>query len=231
MKSKFYTVFIASDKDEYGKSFRLPSVFFKALAFFGIVIIGLSAVGIMRIIGKDELTKELGELRTFKVQAKQIIEDVHSISDSTGKYEEFLSTMFAKQDSSLPSSPPVDGYVTQGLHVRNDGSSHDGIDVAAPYGAEIKSPAAGMVIFSGKSHDTGNTIIISHDFGFYTLYGHNDTNLVSERDIVRKGQVIGKVGDTGNSEGPHLHFEIWKNNRVLDPRDLIKEYKKKDVSV
>ena len=231
MKSKFYTVFIASDKDEYGKSFRLSSVFFKALAFFGVVVIGFSIIGIIRIIGEDELTRELSELRDFRIQAKQIIEDMHVISDSTGKYEEFLSIMFAKQDSLLPSTPPVDGYVTQGLHVGSDGNSHHGIDVAAPYGAEIKSPAAGMVIFSGKSYDTGNTIIISHNFGFYTLYGHNDTNLVSERDIVREGQVIGKVGDTGNSQGPHLHFEIWKNSRVLDPRDLIKEYKKKDVSI
>ena len=88
-----------------------------------------------------------------------------------------------------------------------------------------------MVVFSGIEPETGNTIIINHDFGFYTVYGHNDTNLVSERELVKSGQIIAKVGDTGKSDGPQLHFEIWKNNKILDPRDLIKEYKKKDVSI
>ena len=231
MKSKFYTIFIASDKDDYGKSFRVSSVYFKALTLFVIAIIILSAIGFFRLIGQDELTYELSELRSFKLQAEQLIKDVYSISDSSGQYENMLSTLFASQGSSLPSLPPVDGYVTQGLNFSDDSENHYGIDVAAAFGADIKSPANGMVVFSGSSIETGNTIIISHDFGFFTVYGHNDTNLVRERDIVVIGQVIGKVGDTGKSEGPHLHFEIWKNNRVLDPRDLIEEYKKKDVSI
>jgi murein DD-endopeptidase MepM/ murein hydrolase activator NlpD len=231
MKSKFYTIFIASDKDDYGKSFRVSSVYFKALTLFVIAIIILSAIGFFRLIGQDELTYELSELRSFKLQAEQLIKDVYSISDSSGQYENMLSTLFESQGSSLPSFPPVDGYVTQGLNFSDDSENHYGIDVAAAFGADIKSPANGMVVFSGSSIETGNTIIISHDFGFFTVYGHNDTNLVRERDIVVIGQVIGKVGDTGKSEGPHLHFEIWKNNRVLDPRDLIEEYKKKDVSI
>ena len=231
MKSKFYTVFIASEKDDYGKSFRVSSGFFKALAFFGIVIIILSVIGLLRLTRNDELTRELNELRSFKYQAKQLIKDVYLISDSTGQYEEMLSILFAKQDSTLPTSPPVDGYVTQGVSFNSKSESHNGIDVAAAFGADIKSPANGMVVFSGNRTDTGNTIIISHDFGFYTVYGHNDTNFVRERDMVVIGQVIAKVGDTGKSDGPHLHFEIWKNSRVLDPRNLIEEYKKKDVSI
>jgi hypothetical protein len=87
MKSKFYTIFIASEKDEYGKSFRVSSVYFKALAFFGIVIIILSTIGFLRLIGEDELTHELSKLKSFKFQAEGLIKDVHSISDSTGKYE------------------------------------------------------------------------------------------------------------------------------------------------
>ena len=231
MKSKFYTIFIASDKDEYGKSIRVSSVFLKALVFFGIVIAILSSIGFLRLVGKDKLTYELSELRSFKHQAEQLVKNIYSISDSTGEYEKMLSTLFAKQDSTLPAFPPVDGYVTQGLSLSENSESHNGIDVAAAFGADIKSPANGMVVFSGKGIETGNTIIISHDFGFYTVYGHNDTNLVGARDVVSAGQVIAKVGDTGESDGPHLHFEIWKNNRVLDPRDLIKEYKKKDVSI
>ena len=100
MKSKFYTIFIASDKDEYGKSFRVSSVFFKALALFGIAIIILSTIGFLRLIGNDKLTDELSELRSFKHQAEQLIKDVYSISDSTGQYEEMLYTLFSYLKSS-----------------------------------------------------------------------------------------------------------------------------------
>ena len=231
MKSKFYTILIASDKDDYGKSFRVSSFFLKLLSFFGIIIIFLAVIGFLRFIGKDKLIYELKELRSFKHQAGQLIKDVHAITDSTGKYELMLSEFFAKQDSVLPIVPPIDGYVTQGLKLSEDSETHNGIDIAAAYGAKIKSPANGMVVFAGKKVETGNTIILAHDFGFYTIYGHNDSNWVDERDIVTIGQTIGTVGDTGESDGPHLHFEIWKNNRILDPRDLIKEYKKKDVSI
>ena len=179
MKSKFYTIFIASDKDEYGKSFRVSSVFLKALSFFGIVIIILSTIGFLRLIGKDELTHELSELRSFKLQAEQLIKDVYSISDSTGQYEKMLSTLFVKQDSTLPAFPPVDGYVTQGLSLSADSENHNGIDVAAAFGAKIKSPANGMVVFSGKGVETGNTIIISHDFGFYTDCGYRASDCKS----------------------------------------------------
>ena len=63
------------------------------------------------------------------------------------------------------------------------------------------------------------------------LYAHNDSNLVLSGTVIEKGQIIARVGETGNSQGPHLHFEIWKNNQILDPREIIREYKKKDVSI
>ena len=78
--------------------------------------------------------------------------------------------------------------------------------------------------------DLGNTIILSHPNNVFTLYGHNDKNLVEPRQIVNKGDVIGYIGESGISDGPHLHFEMWKNTEVLDPRDFIEIYNKKDIS-
>ena len=73
--------------------------------------------------------------------------------------------------------------------------------------------------------------IMNHPGGFITVYAHNDSNLVIPGMAIEKGQIIARVGETGNSQGPHLHFEIWKNNQVLDARAIISEYMKKDVSI
>ena len=86
------------------------------------------------------------------------------------------------------------------------------------------------MVVSDLLNDYGNTIIISHPNGYYTVYSLGKS-IVSQRDYLSANQTIGYVGQTGNSNGPHLHFEIWKNNHILDPRDFIEEYKLKDVSV
>ena len=127
-----------------------------------------------------------------------------------------------------PDLAPVDGYVTRGLHLEN---KHMGIDIAAKNHDVVRAPADGKVLFSGNSEDLGNTIIINHPGGFITLFGHNDSVFVKSGDDVKKEQVISLVGETGKSQGPHLHFEIWKNNQVLDPREMIPKYKEKDVSI
>ena len=87
------------------------------------------------------------------------------------------------------------------------------------------------MVFVGESDILGKTIIVNHPGGFITVYGHNDTLLVQPGEEILKNQVISHVGETGKSQGPHLHFEIWKNNQVLDPREIVPEYKKKDVSI
>ena len=87
-----------------------------------------------------------------------------------------------------------------------------GIDIAAKKHDEVRAPADGKVVFCGKSEDLGNTIIVNHPGGFVTLYGHNDTIIVQSGDDVIKNQILSRVGETGKSQGPHLHFEIWKSN-------------------
>ena len=73
-------------------------------------------------------------------------------------------------------------------------------------------------------------IILHHQNNFFTIYGFLDTILVKSRDLINKGQIIGKVGNDDDS-GPNLYFEIWKDNQVIDPRNLINNYKEKDVSI
>ena len=150
------------------------------------------------------------------------------VLDSSNSYENFVSRFYSSHNMEYPKHPPVGGYVTRGLQLENN---HLGIDIATKNKSEVHVPEDGRVIYTGKSNDLGKTIIVSHPAGFITIYGHNDTIMVNSGDTLKKNQVISKVGETGKSQGPHLHFEIWKNNKVLDPRELIPEYKEKDVSI
>ena len=95
----------------------------------------------------------------------------------------------------------------------------------------IRPTLDGIVVFSGYDTIMGITIIISHSDNIFSLYAHNDTNLVDIREFVDSNTSIAKIGDSGVSRGPHLHFEIWQGNKILDPRDLINNYKVNDVSI
>jgi len=98
---------------------------------------------------------------------------------------------------------------------------HTGMDIGAPMGAKIVAADSGTVIYSGWMDAYGQTIIIDHGKGLSTLYGHQSSLLVSNGQSVKKGQTIGKVGSTGWSTGPHLHFEVRINGQHTDPRKYV----------
>ena len=94
---------------------------------------------------------------------------------------------------------------------------HSGIDIGAVYGANIVAAAEGQVVNAGWNGSYGKYIVIDHGSGYKTLYAHCSTLLVSAGSIVTSGQSIGRVGSTGNSTGPHLHFEILVNGTQVNP--------------
>ncbi len=116
---------------------------------------------------------------------------------------------------------PVKGKVTQEFGIRGT-VKHAGIDISARMGTPIRASNSGKVLYSGNEIEGfGNIIIIKHNQGFITVYAHNETNYVAEGERVGKGQIIGRVGNTGRTSGPRLHFEIRKNNRPVNPRLLL----------
>jgi murein DD-endopeptidase MepM/ murein hydrolase activator NlpD len=100
-------------------------------------------------------------------------------------------------------------------------SQHTGIDIAAPTGTPNKAADGGIVIFAGWSGNNGKLVIIDHENGFTTYYAHNNTIKVKKGQRVAKGDVIGTVGSTGRTTGPHLHFEVRKNGVPVDPLKYI----------
>ena len=94
---------------------------------------------------------------------------------------------------------------------------HRGIDLPRTYNSKIRPALSGTVIFSGQKNGYGNLIVVNHNNGYTTFYGHNSVNLVKKGDYVDQSAVIGLVGDTGLTTGPHLHFELRKNDVPLNP--------------
>jgi murein DD-endopeptidase MepM/ murein hydrolase activator NlpD len=117
---------------------------------------------------------------------------------------------------------PVEGQHTSGFGMRLHPMDraerlHAGMDIGAPTGTPIQAAAAGQVVFSGTQAGYGNVVVIQHTEGYATLYAHNTANLVSVGTTVSQGQPIATVGSTGRSTGPHLHFEVRKDGKQLDP--------------
>jgi murein DD-endopeptidase MepM/ murein hydrolase activator NlpD len=118
-------------------------------------------------------------------------------------------------------SLPVKGKITS-LFGPRWGRKHEGIDIAAPTGTDVFASMDGKVSFSGWEGGYGNLVIIDHGNGLQSYYGHNSKLLVKEGQTVSKGTHIADVGSTGNSTGPHSHFEIRKNGTAVNPYTYVK---------
>jgi murein DD-endopeptidase MepM/ murein hydrolase activator NlpD len=111
---------------------------------------------------------------------------------------------------------PISGPVNSGFGPRGS-SFHDGIDIAAPEGTPIRAIESGEVIYSDRLRGYGNMVIVQHADGFVSVYAHNQRNLVHQGGQVSRGEIIARVGSTGRVTGPHLHFEIRRQNKAEDP--------------
>ena len=125
-----------------------------------------------------------------------------------------------------PSVAPTHGMLTSGFGQREDPftgehTMHSGLDIASREGAEVLAPASGNVIWASERAGYGNTIAIDHGRDIITLYGHLQSILVKVGDRVTRGQHIGKVGNTGRSTGPHLHYEVRINGVPVNPRRFV----------
>lgn len=158
-------------------------------------------------------------------KAQNDLKDAKKIEDTL----KFVDNVIAKQKVRLASTPsiwPTNGYLSNSFGPRihpftGKRSFHYGQDIATQSGNRIVAPANGVVLVAERRNFYGNMIIIDHNFGYTTRYGHLSAFNVKEGDRVTRGQVIGFVGSTGRSTGPHLHYEVRFMGKALNPMNFI----------
>jgi len=137
--------------------------------------------------------------------------------------KETISLPQPNSDLDYPLAWPLLGVITQGYFPDRAKNPHYAIDIGAPYGSEVYAADAGTVIHAEWARTGyGFTIIIDHGNGMKTLYAHLKGTFVSQGNVVERGQLIGAVGSTGNSTGPHVHFEVRENNTRMNPLNYLK---------
>ncbi|MGH7775136.1 MAG: peptidoglycan DD-metalloendopeptidase family protein [Candidatus Binatia bacterium] len=112
---------------------------------------------------------------------------------------------------------PLRGRITTGFGTRGKRSHHEGIDIDGEGGDEVRAAAAGTVIQAGTRGDYGRTVVIDHGDGLATLYAHASKLLVRVGDRIEQGDPVAMVGRSGNASGTHLHFEVHRNGKPVDP--------------
>ncbi|HEX2944738.1 MAG TPA: peptidoglycan DD-metalloendopeptidase family protein [Clostridia bacterium] len=156
---------------------------------------------------------------------KDTLDSLSSVYSRTGLPVADLSAAEAKISSFMETVPtlwPAFGHITDEFGYRKDPFTrrtkyHEGIDIGSDYGNSIKAAAGGTVTFAQYTRGTGRTVIINHGRGISTVYGHASKILVKEGQKVSKGDVIARVGSSGRSTGPHLHFQVMLYGTPVNP--------------
>ena len=167
-------------------------------------------------------------------QPPEFIDAIGDLSDQIEDRQMQLSTLESLlarrqlQDEQFIAGRPISrGWMSSRYGYRTDPFSgrrswHKGVDFAGKKGSDVVSVAAGVVTWAEDRYGYGQLVEINHGNGYATRYGHNSELKVKLGDIVKKGQVIALMGSSGRSTGPHVHFEVYKNNRPVDPATYIR---------
>jgi murein DD-endopeptidase MepM/ murein hydrolase activator NlpD len=166
-----------------------------------------------------------GPLDRLSAAPETLVRRQEQLDQQLGKVERKLSDE-ALMLAHTPVVAPVVGVITDGFGPRLDPVTgkpafHEGLDISVAIGTVVTAPADGVVVFANRDSGYGRLIKINHGYGYTTLYGHLEKFLVKEGAKVTRGQPIGKVGMSGRTTGPHLHYEVWKDGEKQNPLHYI----------
>lgn len=166
------------------------------------------------------------EYPDFIENINQLLERVDNRAQQLEILQSLLANQKIQDDIFLAGRPIAKGWMSSSFGHRADPftgrvAMHEGVDFAGKEGSPVVSVAAGVVTWSDKRSGYGQLVEINHGSGYITRYAHNKENLVNVGDIVKKGQEIALMGSSGRSTGPHVHFEVYKHGRPVDPAAYI----------
>jgi murein DD-endopeptidase MepM/ murein hydrolase activator NlpD len=170
---------------------------------------------------KEQVLKNLDTTDTGSVDLEELKKQIKLTMETVGGIKDYLS----EQKDVYVATPrgwPVDGHITSPFGERiqpitGRDEFHSGVDIAAEPGSSVRATADGVVSFAGWSGPNGNLVVLEHGLGFSTFYAHNRMVAVKVGQKVRRGDVISYLGSTGNSTGPHVHYEVWHDGKAVNP--------------
>ncbi len=166
----------------------------------------------------NELRTTEASLKTYENKLNELYKESNRLMAEIKKLQSQIKYAGGIMAWPLPSDHSVtSGYGMRFHPILRKNRLHTGIDIGGNYGASIVAANSGTVIYAGWSSGYGYTVIIDHGGGISTLYAHNSKILVKKGNKVKKEQIIAKVGSTGLSTGPHLHFEVRENGKPVNP--------------
>ena len=171
-------------------------------------------------------------------QQEKIIENISGTLEEIGLMKSYIENIIGSDSQNIlpdsnirfmvtdniPDIQPTDGIISKDFNLS---TLHFGIDIVSDESTPIVAIASGVVIYSDYSKELGNGIVIDHQNGYQSHYYHNEENFVKKNEKIDRGMLIGKIGNTGVSTGPHLHFEIWKDGKPIDPLNFFPNFSKK----
>ncbi len=174
---------------------------------------------------KDEVLENVDTSFIGSLEVPDLIDELKKTIDTVEEIKDYLKT---QKDIyvATPKGYPASGHISSKYGKRKDPFSgemtfHSGIDISSKPGSPVRATADGVVSHSGWTNRSGFVVVIEHGCGFSTLYAHNKSNTVKIGTRVKRGDIIGYVGSTGKSTGPHVHYEVWKNGKTVNAQKYV----------
>jgi len=235
--SKYKILFISPFTD---KSWQIEFTRFTFIASLSALAVSLILTLILLFMSSP-IIKEYFRISAINNEIKQqqeIISNIDETIDEIAIMKTYIDSIIGTEEShnlneknvrymitnNIPSVKPAKGLISREYDID---TKHFGIDIVNQVSTPIFSIADGLVVFSDFSKDFGNFLIIDHQNGYLSHYYHNEDLFFNKGDKVLAGDIIAKMGNTGMSSGPHLHFEIWKDGTPINPNTFFDDFKLK----
>lgn len=245
MDDRRLTLIVVPHGDAETRTYEIPYRRLK-FAIGGVVVVAL-LIGFMfaswfpvmaQASRVPALVRELEELDAERARVAELAQTLAEVEDQYERVRAMLGADAPSPDSALSLPPlsgggggsgvldwplPVSGFITRSRELTSRLGEHPGLDIAVRAETEIRAAGEGLVKEARTDEIYGNYVLIDHGNDLESLYGHASRVLVREGDRVTRGQLIALVGSTGISSAPHLHFEIRRNGRAVDPMQFVRQ--------